>query len=770
MKWTRVVASAVAFSHSPVARVAMVWGAMAMCFGVWPATHTLAALCVLGTAAAVTTTAQHVHSSNKVATPQKPQTESGGHTGVAVTPTAAVGPAAATPKLHWGDVVDTLALAARVPSLRLAAAVVAGLLLLGWTPAQLVTVGVVLATTAGLVAVTRCPGLETAHVFVDVSNISIPLASRSKRIDFAGLRHAVLRPRKTSLAWVALASVARRYGLQELADTLVTRHAGKMYVCGSARPDVAEPAWCANARAAGFTVTQLKRVRKASGYTGEETVDDVLHKAMANTALRVATGRLAGLRRVARFLGVASRQTLVQASGDGNDNGGANAGHRGGFPQQLRLALQAHMNVEVWSWKACLSGRYLEMVAAHGNDPWATTTLSVVHLDDFAPEVAVAAPACRYGSRCTRKERCSFTHPAVEARPPSPVVAAVATDHVEDGADGSPTVEVGAGAGAQLQTKTATETRSRSGSDASTNSKGSTVTSVSTNSNNDQAPASRPEGTVPCTSKMPEVIVSAGPTPGSSWGRGARRASPTALLPTPGSYRRHTVPAVSAPTSAAAHASSRSRSRSPPSAVTRQSSAGSRPWRSTHSHGGHSHSHSHSHASARSSADYLTRFETPCRYGIRCTLRKCGYQHPPGWKRQALLPTDVIRHAGRPTYKSNATVAGGSKTNATPAPRGFRPVECRYGLRCTSSSCGFSHPAGWERPEYAGTSKRRGSSRQGSPPGFGGVSSGSPPGFGGYPGWRGRDCSPTVVYRQQGHVGSPRASAASYLATFGNQF
>ena len=42
--------------------------------------------------------------------------------------------------------------------------------------------------------------------------------------------------------------------------------------------------------------------------------------------------------------------------------------------------------------------------------------------------------------------------------------------------------------------------------------------------------------------------------------------------------------------------------------------------------------------------DKWTRFDTPCRYGVRCTLRKCGFTHPAGWVRAPLLPDEAPPH------------------------------------------------------------------------------------------------------------------------------
>lgn len=41
--------------------------------------------------------------------------------------------------------------------------------------------------------------------------------------------------------------------------------------------------------------------------------------------------------------------------------------------------------------------------------------------------------------------------------------------------------------------------------------------------------------------------------------------------------------------------------------------------------------------------DELTACHSPCRYGVRCTLRKCGFLHPAGWVRPSLQATDVTR-------------------------------------------------------------------------------------------------------------------------------
>ena len=70
------------------------------------------------------------------------------------------------------------------------------------------------------------------------------------------------------------------------------------------------------------------------------------------------------------------RQVLVLVSGDGNANE-----NRTTFPEVVRRALQHHWQVEVWSWKSCLSRRFQEIEREYPRD------MKICYLDEHKEEV-----------------------------------------------------------------------------------------------------------------------------------------------------------------------------------------------------------------------------------------------------------------------------------------------------------------------------------------------------------------------------------------------
>ena len=662
-------------------------------------------------------------------------------------------------KVHWSTVLDNVAAVARVPGCTAVALLALAVAALGWgCGGRGVLLGAML--TCGVLAggaVARCPAFALAHVFVDHSNVAVPLLTRARRLSFAGLRAALLKDPSPPPEWCYMAACAREWGWDDLAGAMVTRQAGTMYVCGSGHAGRAEPRWCASARHAGFKVTQLTRVQKAPGYVGEESVDDVLHKAMSNATLDATMGMgatqsgtsgttavgaptsaaslllalvlalLARVRTVVRALGLGSlvpRQVLVQVSGDGNDNGGVAGGERGGFPAQVQRALRHGMHAEVWSWAACLSATYRHMAASHSR--WAGARLRLVELDTHEAAVSAPAPACRYRDRCT-SARCSYSHPRA-----APATCGATHDSNGNGNDNGTNgndndVRVRAASPA-LPASSATLLASASDSESDASSTTGDAAAAATTDDGDE-PARRRTSARHSPSTVPvAVVVCAGPPDSATkWGRGARAHGPT---PSPALVQRYASNFTSMALRLAVHAPPAQAAPAPPSPPSpptpspSQSPVAARWTRRTtvcsvelgqgrgHATGG--------------TTDYLTRFDEPCRYGVRCTLRKCGYKHPEGWNRPALLATDRVRATrggggggggggGLLTTQAQAQAqaqagdASAPATGVSAAPAatnsrgggGFRKsVECRYGTRCTSDTCGFAHPPEWVRPAY----------------------------------------------------------------------
>lgn len=671
-------------------------------------------------------------------------------------------------KVHWAHIIRAVCSAwtwvEGHPTMAFAAFVT--------TMAVLVASGTMsgFALAAGLwgccVALAKCPASSTAYVFVDSSNVIIPVVTNHKRVSFAGLAQVALQDPNPVAPWGFIARQLATVNTT-MANALLTRKPGRLYVCGSSSRNSA--AWVPEAEAAGFQTTLLKRVDVRPGVRGEQSVDDDLHKHMANTILDVASNRHGMVARsvlaIARALALAPRPVLVQVSGDGNDNGG-----RGGFPQQVRRAMRMGMNVEVRAWKACTSARYAEMVKEVEEQQRRCTfrvsvpKLTVAPLDDVADAIARDAPACRWGEDCDNP-RCTFTHTtpwqaSVVAKDNSVLVDDNVVDDNDNGdggdSDGGDSDDGDDNGDASSELSGGVEeckgdgpvsyndvnnddddvnddddddeddvnedvmhsvllvlptTCDNGGSVSPVNS----VTSASSASPEPQpqpliARAAPPPPAARTSPVQPVVFhIARAPPSNATWGRGARRGNSnsnrsTSVTPPP--RRRTFAPAwgsqasrfaaldggvgggsssgsTSAPRRASRH--ERRTSRTPPERTTCRTTSPPRLQPSS------------------SGSDFLTRFNTPCRYGVGCTLRKCGFVHPVGWVRPRLTANDMehVRRVG-----GDAAVATAGATATFTSRSRFGATPCRYGLECFNTACKFKHGEGWD-PKTASRSVRR---------------------------------------------------------------
>jgi hypothetical protein len=181
------------------------------------------------------------------------------------------------------------------------------------------------------------------HVFFDNSNIwlSARYARAEKEPD---LPNAALRIYYKNL-----------FQLFEAGRPVISRS-----LSGSVPPSC-EALW-EYARQIGCDVSRLKRVQSDDGGMEEQAVDEILHMKIANA-----------------ILDHRPPQTLVLATGDGKTSA-----YQTSFPGQVRRALKAGWEVELWAWKGSMNSEYKKISEESGN------MLSIKYLDDHYFQVTFA--------------------------------------------------------------------------------------------------------------------------------------------------------------------------------------------------------------------------------------------------------------------------------------------------------------------------------------------------------------------------------------------
>lgn len=161
------------------------------------------------------------------------------------------------------------------------------------------------------------------HVFIDNSNL------------YGGAQRAasILEP---DALWMSVRVYYRNLFRLVEGDVVSTR------VLAGSVPPGNELLWQA-ARNLGYDTDLLRRVEQDDGRLTEQAVDEMLHLKMANA-----------------LLDHEPPQTLVVVSGDGKESNWATS-----FPGQAERALKRGWNVEVWSWRRQLTGKYDTLCRAY---------------------------------------------------------------------------------------------------------------------------------------------------------------------------------------------------------------------------------------------------------------------------------------------------------------------------------------------------------------------------------------------------------------------
>jgi hypothetical protein len=179
-----------------------------------------------------------------------------------------------------------------------------------------------------------------AHIFVDNSNI------------FGGAQRAA-NTHEPGAVWMSVRLYYRNFfRLIEHGHQPETRE-----LAGSVPPGN-EALWD-YAREGGYNTDLLEKIEEDDGNLAEQGVDEMLHLKIANS-----------------LLDCSPPQTLVLATGDGNVSDFGTS-----FVQQARRALNQGWDVEVWSWKEQLSGRYERIRVPDGR------SLNVNLLDGYYKQI-----------------------------------------------------------------------------------------------------------------------------------------------------------------------------------------------------------------------------------------------------------------------------------------------------------------------------------------------------------------------------------------------
>jgi len=173
------------------------------------------------------------------------------------------------------------------------------------------------------VSLTTAARTPPIHVFIDNSNVFGGAAECAK----------LLEPQ---VPWVAVRVYFRNlFALIEKGRPKLTA------VLGGSVPRGNEGLWD-YARQQGYSTDLLRRLDNADGTTEEQAVDEVLHLKIANA-----------------LLDHDPPQTLVLVTGDGSESDFGT-----GFAKQVDRALKRGWDVEVYSWRAGLSGVFGRQAAS----------------------------------------------------------------------------------------------------------------------------------------------------------------------------------------------------------------------------------------------------------------------------------------------------------------------------------------------------------------------------------------------------------------------
>lgn len=163
------------------------------------------------------------------------------------------------------------------------------------------------------------------HVFIDNSNI------------FGGAQRAAetLEP---GAVWLAV-----RVYYPNLFKLLEGAHEIQTRVMAGSVPPGNEALWD-YARKAHYKTDLLRRIKQDDGRLAEQAVDELLHLQIANA-----------------LLDFEPPQTLILATGDGRLSPFGQS-----FELQVFRALRSGWDVEVWSWREQLSGKFARVVVPGG--------------------------------------------------------------------------------------------------------------------------------------------------------------------------------------------------------------------------------------------------------------------------------------------------------------------------------------------------------------------------------------------------------------------
>jgi hypothetical protein len=200
--------------------------------------------------------------------------------------------------------------------------------------------------------------LEAHWLIISMKEKPVPIHVFYDNSNAWGGAQAHRKANESEVPWVALRiHTTHMSRLIEQGRSAVTR------VLAGSVPPSSEELW-QWARKNKYQTDVLKKVESDDGFITEQGVDEILHLKIANV-----------------LIDYPKTDTLVMVTGDGNISEFGT-----GFISQIERALKLGWRIEVWSWSATLSRKYLAL-----QKKW-SQQLKLIPIDPFYESVTFVQP------------------------------------------------------------------------------------------------------------------------------------------------------------------------------------------------------------------------------------------------------------------------------------------------------------------------------------------------------------------------------------------